>query len=91
MSISFWFFEAKFALMESDEYKDKLVQAFGQRLKQLRHEKDLTQFDLAVKSGIDPRQIGRIENGAVSTSIATVGLLAKGLEMTLSELFDFEV
>ena len=63
--------------------------AFGKRVKALRKEKGLTQVELEARSGLDVRQIQRIEAGDTNFTIGTGLMLAKGLSITISELFQF--
>jgi transcriptional regulator with XRE-family HTH domain len=75
---------------EDEKYKADVIKAFGKRVKQLRNDKGFTQLDLAIRTGLDPRQIGRIENGRGSSGLGTLAMLAKGFEMSLAELFEFK-
>lgn len=72
----------------SKKNTDRVLTAFGKRVKELREEQGLTQLDLSAKSGVEVRQIGRIENGAVNTSLAVLSKLATGFGITLSELME---
>lgn len=65
------------------------IDQFGARLRQLRLEKGWTQEELAARSGIEFSQVGRIERGVINTSLSTVFILAKTLEMDVRSLFDF--
>lgn len=60
---------------------------FAERLKQLRDEKAWSQVKLEKRSGVSAITIARIENGAGWNS-NTVILLAKGLGVSLSTLFE---
>lgn len=62
---------------------------FGQRIRKLRLENNLSQFDLEAISNIDRVQIERIENGKINTTISTALQLAKAFDISLSKLFDF--
>ena len=62
---------------------------FGTRLRQVRLQKGLTQEELAAQSGLEFSQIGRIERGVINTSLSTVFVLAKTLQVDVQELFDF--
>lgn len=70
--------------------ENKLVLRFAKKVKRLRKEKNLTQEQLSIEADIPVRSIKRIENAEVITSIAHAYRLAKGLGITLPELFDFE-
>jgi hypothetical protein len=53
---------------------------FGARLRQLRHERGLTQRGMAMRFGID------VERGQSSISLHTLEVMAIGLNLSLSEL-----
>jgi transcriptional regulator with XRE-family HTH domain len=60
---------------------------WGFTVKKIREEKNLTQDELAQKSGIDRSHIGRIELGHYqSFKEVTITKLARGLDMTVPEL-----
>ncbi|MEM6342674.1 MAG: helix-turn-helix transcriptional regulator [Bacteroidota bacterium] len=63
------------------------LDAFGRRVKKLRAERKLTQLDLADRTGMDIRQIQRIEGGDINTSIGNAYLIAKGLKVPLTDTF----
>lgn len=44
---------------------------------------------LAELSGIDYRQLSYVELGEVNPTISTAAAIAKGLDLSLKELFDF--
>ncbi len=44
---------------------------------------------LAYESGIELRQIGRIERGEINTGLSTIALIAETLKIEVKELFDF--
>lgn len=67
----------------------QLLEEFGNRLRKLRTDRDWSQYDLEVNSGVDRVQIERIENAKVNTSISIAKQLANAFGMSLSELFDF--
>lgn len=62
---------------------------FGVRLRQVRMENGLTQEELAARSGMELSQIGRIERGVINTSLSSVLVLAKALQVDVRILFDF--
>jgi len=65
------------------------ITAFGEHLKQLRLNRGLSQEDLANEADIPINQIGRIERGEVNTTISTVYVIAKALDVAIAELFNF--
>jgi HTH-type transcriptional regulator, competence development regulator len=70
-----------------DKKSEKIVKFFGEKVREIRVEKNITQLDLAAKVGMDVRQIKRIENGESTTSIVNAYLIAKVLDVDLNELF----
>ena len=71
--------------MERDE---KSLRRFGQILTVLRKQKNWSVRDLAERSDIDPRQLGRIEAGQVNIHFTTILALARGLGITPEELLE---
>lgn len=69
---------------------DEYVKAFGKNLRKLRLDRGLTCEALEEKTGIDFRQISRLERGERSPTISTMLILAKGLNLKPLDLLDFE-
>ncbi|WP_187658543.1 helix-turn-helix domain-containing protein [Flavobacterium macrobrachii] len=69
----------------------KYIKKFGENLKQIRLNKNLSQEVLAFTADIPISQIGRIERGEINTTISTVKVLAEALDISVKELFDFEI
>ena len=67
---------------------EKALRKFGRRLTALRQQKEMTIRDLARRSGLDGRQIGRIEAGKVNILFSTILALARGLGITPEELLE---
>ena len=63
---------------------------FGKRLKYLRRLKDLTQEQLAEKTGISVEFLSNVERGINAPSFETLEKLAKVLNCSYSDLFDFK-
>jgi transcriptional regulator with XRE-family HTH domain len=67
--------------------RDKeLLDKLGNRLKELRMAKGLTLEQLAYASEMELSQVHRIEKSKVNPTITTLSAIAKGLDVTLSEL-----
>jgi transcriptional regulator with XRE-family HTH domain len=64
---------------------------FGKRLRQIRLEKGFSQEDLAYSSGLTLSQIGRIERGVINTSLSTIFVIARTLNVELPYLFDISL
>lgn len=60
-------------------------------IQQARKEKGLTQFDLAVKVGVQPTTISEIERGIRVTTLKTLCSLCKVLELDPNEVEGIEV
>ncbi len=65
------------------------LEQFGKRFRQLRLASGLTQEELADQSGLQLSQISRIERGIINTSLSTIFVLARTLNVDVRELFDF--
>jgi transcriptional regulator with XRE-family HTH domain len=65
------------------------LNAFGSNLRKHRKTKGLSMERLAQISGIEYSQISDIELGKINTTISTVYLISKALEIPTKDLFDF--
>jgi len=65
----------------------RLRKVFGERIRNLRLARGLTQEELAEKAGLHPTYIGIIERGEQSATLDTVEKLAKALEVEVEDLF----
>ena len=70
---------------------DKIRIEFAKRVRLMRAKKSVSQEDLAALMNTDTRQIGRIENAEVFVNLKTVYRIAKALNISHKELFDFEL
>jgi len=64
----------------------EVLDRFALRLKELRRDAELTQEQLSYKSGLTLSQIARIETGKLNSTICTVVVLARALDVDPSEL-----
>ncbi len=62
----------------------------GQRLRQLRIERRLSQRDLAARAGISTNSVSLIERDEISPSVSTLQSLASALNIKISYFFDDE-
>jgi transcriptional regulator with XRE-family HTH domain len=69
---------------------DELKKMFGKRIKYLRKKYNYSQSELSALANIDKGSLQRIERGYNST-LKTFRRLANAFEISLSELFDFEI
>jgi transcriptional regulator with XRE-family HTH domain len=63
-----------------------IVQAFAQRLREIRGAKEMTQRDLAAKAEVTLTYISRLEAGGAAPGIDLLERLAQALEIELAEL-----
>ncbi|MGN6492244.1 MAG: helix-turn-helix domain-containing protein [Agriterribacter sp.] len=63
------------------------IEKFGERLREIRESKGMTQLDLEVSSGINRTEISRIENGQKNIEFMTLTRLATALEVELEKFF----
>lgn len=70
-----------------DARETKYLIAFGKRLALLRHERGLTQAQVAEKVSVTTLNIGYIEQGRQFPRITTLHDIAKALGVNLMELF----
>lgn len=63
-------------------------QEFGLHIKSLRRTRNLTQQELAQRSGVSADTIHRLEAGKFSARIDTLRKLASGLELSLTTVFE---
>lgn len=66
--------------------KTELSKRIGQRIKELRAEKGLTQTELSKRMNKDRQHIEMIENGKLSPNVYTLYIVATGLDVPLAEL-----
>ena len=62
----------------------------GARIRALRSRQGLTQQSLGEKAGVNFKFLGAIERGEENPTIKVLGKIASALELTVSELLDFE-
>ena len=65
-----------------------MIQAkLGQRIRELRLKLELSQEKFALKIGMDRTYFSSVESGKRNISIVNLEKIAKGLDISLSELF----
>lgn len=68
----------------------QVMRTFGERLRELREQKQMSQAQLAHRAQIVPSQVGRIERGQINASICTIVNLAAALEVPVPLLMTFD-
>ncbi len=61
--------------------------AFGAAVRQFRHERGLSQEELALRCGLDRTYVGGIERGERNPSLTNIRRVAEALEVPPSTLF----
>jgi transcriptional regulator with XRE-family HTH domain len=67
--------------------KKKIIIAFGDRVRELRKEKGLSQEELADKAGLHRTYIGMIERGEKNITLTNIEKIAKALDVDIKKLF----
>ncbi len=67
--------------------KNEVIIKFGNKVRQLRLSKNLSQEVLAEKSGLHRNYIGMVERGERNPSLINIEKLANSLEISLTDLF----
>jgi transcriptional regulator with XRE-family HTH domain len=72
--------------------RDDLLKIIGKRIQEIRISKGYSQVDLAgkINGSIDTTNISRIESGRTNPTIYTLHRIAEALEITLSQLLNYE-
>jgi transcriptional regulator with XRE-family HTH domain len=63
-----------------------LKEVMARNLRRARHDKKLTQEELADRAGLSMRYVGAIERGDVSASVTVLGQIADALEIEPGDL-----
>lgn len=67
-----------------------ILEQFGSHVRNIRVSKKLTYRKVATQCNIDFSNLRRIEQGKLNITLITILELAKGLEVTASDLFKYE-
>lgn len=67
---------------------DEFCRAVGLKIKKLRIDQELSQYKLANKAGIDRSQLIDVETAKINTTISTIYVIAKALEVEPYELLN---
>jgi transcriptional regulator with XRE-family HTH domain len=74
----------------TDEILIAYQKKLGQRIKEVREGKELSQLDVASICDYDKTTISRIENGRTNITLKTLVTLALALEVDIAQLFEFK-
>ena len=65
-----------------------IAKIIGQRIRNYRTQKELSQEKLAELAGCHPTYIGQLERGEKNATLESVEKIASAMDISLSELFD---
>lgn len=68
-----------------------VLNEFGQRVRVLREQNNLSQEELSFQTGFHRTYIGMVERGERNISLANIAVFAKVFELTISELFNLNL
>ena len=68
--------------------KKNILIAFGDKVRELRKEKGLSQEDLSFKADLHRTYIGMIERAEKNITLINIEKIAKALNVDIKELFD---
>jgi len=69
--------------------QNNVLSLFGKNISKLRKERELSQEELAFKSGLHRTHIGMIERAERNITLLNIEKLATGLGVPIDELFKF--
>ena len=72
--------------MKAKSKKNSGQRGVSAKLRAMRRQKDLTQFDLAKSAGISPNYYAKIERGEVNTSIEKLQKIVRALGVRYSDI-----
>lgn len=72
----------------TDQIPHDVSSRFGLRLRDLRKQRNMTQLRMAAVFGIDRSYISNLERGQMAISLPMLEVIARGFEMTLSDLLE---
>ena len=70
--------------------KNLLQKSVGERIKQIRLEKNISQQDLADLCGFESSNMSRLEAGRANATLSTLEIVSKSLNVEVIELFKFQ-
>jgi len=75
------------ATHDSSSPESAILLAFGQRIRELRKQKSLSQEALALSCDLDRTYIGGVERGERNLSLINIYKVARALNVSAKELF----
>ena len=72
--------------MQKSSQNQKILQAFGDRVRAIRSDRGISQEHLAELADLDRTYISGVERGIRNISLVNISALAKALKMSVAEL-----
>lgn len=69
----------------------EILEKFGQKVRQLRKDRNISQEELADKAGLHRTYIGMIERAEKNITLINIEKIAIALEVRINDLFDEKV
>lgn len=66
----------------------EILKNFGERVRQLRKQKDISQEELAFRAGLHRTYIGMIERAEKNITLLNIEKIAKALDVNISDIFN---
>jgi transcriptional regulator with XRE-family HTH domain len=76
---------------KTNKNRDIILKSFGTRVRQLRKDLGLTQEELSFRCGIHTNYLSSVERGERNIALINIDALARGLGVSISNLFDFDI
>jgi len=86
--VSFYFHLVNHLYIMDTKAEKQLLIKIGNKIKMLRAENNLSQFQLSIDAGIPKNQVGRIERAEINTTILTLSKIAKVFKVDIKFFFD---
>ena len=74
----------------NEKIQEQFLTEFGENVRNIRKNLNITQTDLALRINGDETKISRIERGKYNFGITTILILAKALNVEVKELLNLE-
>ena len=73
-------------MVMSNLIMEKANAQIGQRIREIRLSRKISQIELATRCGVEPSNLNRIEHGKANPTVRTLHLIAIALGVGLAEL-----
>ena len=73
-------------MVMSNVILEKTYAQIGQRIREIRISRKISQIELATRCGVEPSNLNRIEHGKANPTVRTLHLIAVALCVGLAEL-----